>query len=60
MVGELEGIDFDAFFNSKKYSHKDSHIETFIEQKYTRTTRMRDLTFIPPTKESKKKNRSFS
>ena len=53
MVGELEGIDFEAFFNSKNYSHKESHLETFIEQKYTRTTKMRDLTFIHPTKESK-------
>ena len=52
MVGELEGIDFNAFFDPKKFSHKNPHIESYVEQKYTKTTKMRDKTFIFPTKES--------
>jgi hypothetical protein len=53
MVGELEGIDFNAFFNPDNYSHKEAAVEVFIEQKYTRTTKMRDKNFIFPVKTRK-------
>ena len=53
MVGELEGIDFNAFFNSDKFSHQEARVNCFIEQKYTRTTKMRDKNFVFPAKNSK-------
>ena len=48
-VGELEGIDFDAFFNPDSFTHDEIQVKTFVESKYNRTMKMRDqnLTFPP-------------
>lgn len=50
MVGELEGIDFNAIFHPDQYSHKVAAVESFLTQKYTRTTKMRDKNLVFPPK----------
>jgi hypothetical protein len=42
-VGELEGIDFDAFFDSDNYTHKKSIIDNYLIHRETKTSRLRDL-----------------
>ncbi len=41
-VGELEGIDFDAFFDCDNFSHQQAVIANYLDHRQTRTSKMRD------------------
>ena len=49
-VGELEGIDFEAFFDSDNFIHQETEVINFLKQKSTKTTRMRDTHVVHPPK----------
>ncbi len=42
-MGELEGIDFDAFFDCDNFSHEQAAIDNYLEQRQTKTSKMRDF-----------------
>ena len=50
VVGQLEGIDFDAFFNVENFTHANSFIESYLKERMNRTSKMRDLHLNLPTK----------
>jgi hypothetical protein len=39
----LEGIDFDAFFDSENFTHTEAFVESYLKQKQTKTSKLRDL-----------------
>jgi hypothetical protein len=39
----LEGIDFDAFFDSENFTHTETFVESYLKQRQTKTTKLRDL-----------------
>lgn len=42
-VGELEGIDFDAFFDCDNFTHQQAVVDNYLENRQTRTSRLRDM-----------------
>lgn len=53
VMGRLEGIDFDAFFDSDNYTHENKFIESYLVQRHNRTSRMRDMHLSLPSKREK-------
>ena len=52
-VGELEGIDFEAFFNCDEFTHKQSVIDNYLNHRQTKTSKLRDMNTnftMPPRK----------
>jgi len=54
-VGELEGIDFEAFFDSDNFTHEKTFFENYINQRKNKTSRLRDLHLILPPQNGFKK-----
>ena len=52
-MGELEGIDFEAFFDSENFTHQETIVGNYLKMRATKTTRMRDMQFIAPAKYGK-------
>ncbi len=52
-MGELEGIDFEAFFNSDTFKHRETFIEYYLNMRQTKTTRMRDMHLALPARKGK-------
>ena len=44
-VGELEGIDFDAFFDCGNFTHQRAVVDNYLDSRQTKTSRLRDLNF---------------
>lgn len=52
-MGQLEGIDFDAFFDHENFKHEKSFIESYLKHRQNRTTRLRDPHLKLPTLKEK-------
>lgn len=52
-VGQLEGIDFDAFFDDDNFTHQETFIENYLKHRQTKTTKLRDTSLITPPKRGK-------
>jgi hypothetical protein len=49
-VGQLEGIDFDAFFDHENFHHDKKFIESYLKHRQNKVARLRDTTFMMPTR----------
>lgn len=52
-VGQLEGIDFDAFFDYDNFTHEETFIENYLKHRQTKTTKLRDTSLIQAPKRGK-------
>lgn len=52
-VGQLEGIDFDAFFDCDNFTHEETFIDNYLKHRQTKTTKLRDTSLIQAPKRSK-------
>ena len=55
-VGQLEGIDFDAFFDDDNFTHQETFIDNYLKHRQTKTTKLRDTSLIAPPKRGKGPN----
>lgn len=52
-VGQLEGIDFDAFFDYDNFTHQETFIDNYLRHRQTKTTKLRDTSLIQGSKRGK-------